>query len=147
MRFLLESGFYTIDNEEFYDYGTKDIKKWLSDNLPYSSEVFDTSTLGGYSAYNTYLHDPKYILRITPREYFEQVAKGRNQTFSQVVRHIESDKEVLEHLKNVLLKAKKAFPMPYISRSDGAQQEGLHRIYIFAQLYGWNKSFPCLILP
>lgn len=37
--------------------------------------------------------------------------------------------------------------MPYISKSNGAKQEGRHRVYIFAELYSWNKSFPCLILP
>lgn len=144
---ILKENYYMIDGDEFYDYGTKDIKKWLSPDLPYPSEVFDKSTLGGFSAYRKYLNDPKYILNITPREYFEQVAKGRKQTFEQVVKNVESDKEILNHLKNVLLKAKKSFPMPYISRSNGAQQEGLHRIYVFAQMYGWNKSFPCLILP
>ena len=65
----------------------------------------------------------------------------------EVIKHVESDKDVLNHLINVLLVAKKSFPMPYISKSNGARQEGLHRIYVFAQLYGWNKSFPCLLLP
>lgn len=37
--------------------------------------------------------------------------------------------------------------MSYISKSNGAKQEGRHRVYIFAELYSWNKSFPCLILP
>ena len=143
----LNEGDYTIDGEEFHDYGTKDITKWSYPDLPYSSEIFDKSTLGGFSAYREYLNDPKYILYITPNEYFEQVAKGRKQTVGQVIRNVEADPEILEHLRNVLLKAKKSFPMPYISRSNGAQQEGLHRIYVFAQMYGWNKSFPCLILP
>ena len=84
---------------------------------------------------------------ITANDYFEHVAKGRNQTVNQLIRHVESDKEVLDHLMNVLLVAKKAFPMTYASRSNGAQQEGLHRVYTFAKLYGWNKSFPSLILP
>lgn len=147
MRFLKEN-FYYIDDEEYFDYGTKDITKWIEpDKLPYSSEVFDTSTLGGYHAYDDYLHDSKYIVHTTPNEYFEHVAKGRNQSVNQVIKHVESDKEVLDHLMNVLLIAKKSFPMPYISKSNGARQEGLHRIYVFAQLYGWNKSFPCLLLP
>ena len=144
---VLKEDFYEIDGEEFDDYGTKDITKWSYPDLPYSSEIFDKSTLGGFSAYREYLNDPKYISYITPNEYFEQVAKGRRQTVGQVIRNVEGDPEILEHLRNVLLKAKKSFPMPYISRSNGAQQEGLHRIYVFAQMYGWNKSFPCLILP
>lgn len=147
MKFKLIENYFTIDGEEFYDYGTKDITKWIDKDLPYPSEIFDTSTLGGFSAYREYLNDPKYILKITPKEYFEQVAKGRNQPFSQLVDHIERDSKILKHLRNVILKAKKSFPMPYVSRSNGAQQEGLHRIYVFAELYGWNKTFPCLVLP
>lgn len=144
---VLKEDFYKIDGEEFHDYGTKDITKWSYPDLPYSSEIFDKSTLGGFSAYDKYLNDPKYISYITPNEYFEQVAKGRKQTVWQVIRNVEAGSETLKHLKNVLLKAKKSFPMPFISRSNGALQEGLHRIYVFAQMYGWNKSFPCLILP
>ena len=64
---ILKENYYMIDGDEFYDYGTKDIKKWLSPDLPYPSEVFDKSTLGGFSAYRKYLNDPKYILNITPR--------------------------------------------------------------------------------
>ena len=147
MKFLKE-GFYYIDGEEYFDYGTKDITKWIEPNkLPYASEVFDKSTLGGFSAYKEYLNNPKNIVMITPNEYFEHVAIGRKQSINQLIKHVESDKEVIDHLRDVLLVAKKSFPLPYISRSNRTQQEGLHRIYLFAQLYGWNKSFPCLLLP
>lgn len=146
MKFVVES--YLDPEEKFWDYHTEDIKKWIiPDKLPYSSEIFDTSTLGGYSQYNNYLHDKKYILPVTPKEYFEQCAKGFNSTFEAQVRQVEGDKKVLDHLMDVILIAKKKFPMPYISRTNGAQQEGRHRVYTFAKLYGWNKSFPCLVLP
>ena len=104
---VLKEDFYKIDGEEFDDYGTKDITKWSYPDLPYSSEIFDKSTLGGFSAYREYLNDPKYISYITPNEYFEQVAKGRRQTVGQVIRNVEADPEILEHLRNVLLKVLK----------------------------------------
>lgn len=144
MRFIKER--YLDPEERFWDYGTEDIK-WLIPNKLPSSDIFDTSTLGGFSAYDEYLHDPKYIQRVTPKEYFEQAAKGFGTTFESQVKQVESDKEVLDHLRDVIFVANKKFPMAFISRSNGRQQEGRHRMYIAASIFGWNKSFPVLVLP
>lgn len=147
MRFKIIEAYLDSDNK-FWDYNTKDITKWvIPDKLPLSTEIFDTSTLGGYSQYWDYLHDKKNIMYITANDYFEQCAKGFGNSFSAQVRQVENDREVLDHLRQVIFKYHKSFPMPYISKSNGAKQEGRHRVYIFAELYSWNKSFPCLILP
>lgn len=138
-------GYY---KDDFSDYKTKPITKWIIEGkLPYSSEIFDTSTLGGFSAYKKYLDDPKYIKQITPKEYFERCATGFNTSVDTQINQIKSDKELLDYLMDVLLIGRKSFPMPYISDSNGSIQEGRHRVYVFATLYGWNKSFPCLLLP
>ena len=137
-------GYY---KDDFSDYKTKLITKWIvEDKLPYADQIFDTSTLGGYYAYNDYLHDPEYIKMITPREYFEHVAEDLNLTFEALVRKIEADRELLDYLMDVILKGKKSFPMTYISKSNGSRQEGLHRMYIAAQLFNWDKSFPVLVI-
>ena len=37
--------------------------------------------------------------------------------------------------------------MPYISRSNGAQQEGLHRMYTAGELFGWDDTkYPVLVV-
>lgn len=144
MKFILES--YLDPEEQFWDYRTKDIKNWIiPDQLPYSRDIFDTSTLGGYSYYDDYMKDKSNIQMITPNEYFEQVAKGFGTSKEAQIKHVERHKQILDQLHDVIFKYKKAFPMPYISKYNGARQEGRHRVYFFAQLYGWNKSFPCLI--
>ncbi len=131
MRFLKEA--YLDKEQQFYDYGTKEITKWIEDNkLPYSNQLFDISTLGGYAKYNIYL-DKEHIVRMTPKEYFNRV--------------VAKDIDALNHLKQVILKYHKSFPIPYISESNGANQEGRHRMYIAAELFGWDKTFPVLLVP
>lgn len=147
MRFIKED-YYKVDGKQFFDYGTEDIKKWIiPDKLPYSSELFDKNVLGGYSGYLKYLQDPDSIVMMTPREYFERTAKGFGTTYNRNVTNIGSHKEVIDHLLDVIFVAKKKFPITYVSESDGSRQEGRHRMYVAAQLFGWNKSFPVLLLP
>lgn len=142
---LYEYGFYKIDDDEFYDYETDDIK-FTSDRKP-TKDIFDTSTLGGYSAYDEYMDDNKYIIMSTPKEYFEHAAKGFGVPYNTLINKIKNDEEDLEFLRKVIFKAKKKFPMPYISKSNGSKQEGLHRLYVAAELFGWNEKFPVLLLP
>lgn len=73
---------------------------------------------------------------MTPNEYFERSAKGFNSTFSDQIRQIENDKEKLQYLRDVIFKYHRSFPMPYISDSNGSNQEGRHRMYIAGELYG-----------
>lgn len=142
---LYEYGFYKIDDDEFYDYQTDNIE--FDSNGNPTKDIFDTSTLGGYSVYDDYMNDSKYIIMSTPKEYFEHAAKGFGVSYNTLINKIKNDEEDLEFLKKVIYKAKKKFPMPYISKSNGSRQEGLHRLYIAAELFGWNEKFPVLLLP
>ena len=147
MRFKLIEA-YLDPEEKFWDYGTKEIKRWIiPDKLPFASEIFDTSTLGGFEVYSDYLKDKSYTTYMTPREYFERCAKGFESTFSNQVSQVERDTETLKHLRDVIFKYHKSFPMAFISDSHGDKQEGRHRMYIAAELFGWDKSFPVLLLP
>ena len=142
---LYEYGFYKIGDDEFYDYQTDNIEFDSSGNP--TKDIFDTSTLGGYSTYDDYMNDSKYIIMSTPKEYFEHAAKGFGVPYNTLISKIKNDEEDLEFLKKVIYKAKKKFPMPYISKSNGSRQEGLHRLYIAGELFGWNEKFPVLLLP
>lgn len=140
MRFIKE------DYEDRYDYKTGDIRWRIPNERPYS-DIFDTSTIGGIPAYNDYMKQKeKYIQYITPTQYFEQCAKGFGTTFEAQVRQIENDKEIINWLHRVIFELGKKFPMAYISKSNGSKQEGRHRMYVAAQLFGWNKSFPVLVI-
>jgi hypothetical protein len=54
----------------------------------------------------------------------------------------------LEHLKQVLLTYKKKFPLPYIDYATHytPSQEGLHRMMVAGDLFGWDKEFPVQII-
>ena len=145
---LINEDFYEIDGKQFFDYQTEDIKKWIiPDKLPYSSELFDITTLGGYSNYTEYLHDKKNIVMMTPKEYFERTAEGFGITPNQNIDEIGKHKDILNHLHDVIFIAKKKLPLCYVSASNGSKQEGRHRMYFAASLFGWNKSFPVLLVP
>lgn len=145
---LINEDYIEIDGKKFYDYKTEDIKKWIIPNkLPYSSELFDKNTLGGYSKYSSYLQDSNNIVMMTPKEYFERTAKGFNISYDQNRNSIGKHKDILNHLHDVIFIAKKKFPLPFVSDSNGSNQEGRHRMYFAAQLFGWNKSFPVLLVP
>lgn len=149
-QLLLREDFYTIDGKKFYDYGTESIKKWVNlgpygDARPAASEVFDKTNLGVGSGYDKYL--PERIVMMSPNQYFERCAKGFGTTFSEQFNGIKQNKDILNHLKDVLFVARKKLPMCYISDSNGSQQEGRHRMFVAGELYGWDRMFPVLLLP
>ena len=136
-----------LEDYEYRDYKTQDI----SDN-----KYIDV-TRQEASHYQDYLDDPegtnKYhkttseIVEMSPREYFERCAKNFNSTFDNQYRQIKEDEEVIEHLKNVILKLKKKFPIPYINYStESPMQEGRHRMFTLGELFGWDKKYPVLLI-
>ena len=144
MRFLKENA--VDDYYANYDAKTADVP-WLKGYNKPSSDIFDTSTLGGFSCYDKYMKEKdKYIQYITPKQYFEQCAKGFNSTFTAQVKQVEEDEELIDYLTRVITDKRKKFPMPYISKTNGSKQEGRHRMYVAAKLFGWNKTFPVLVI-
>lgn len=110
------------------------------------SDIFDISTLGGYHYLDDYLNDKRYIQRITPNEYFEGCSKVFGKSVNELIRHTSLDRGIIEYLKEVILKQHKKFPMTYINLQDN-KQEGMHRMYVAGELFGWNHTFPCLVIP
>lgn len=56
-----------------------------------------------------------------------------------------ADKKQIEYLKNIILKYKRKFPLPYLNLAERGQ-EGMHRMAVAAELFGWNEKFPVLIV-
>lgn len=145
MKFILEDAESVKQYYNNYDYGTSDVR-FMPDGKPHS-DIFDTSTIGGYSGYDKYMQNKeKYIQRVTPNQYFEQCAKGFGTSINAQIKQVEGDKDILDYLEYVLLDKKKKFPMTCISKSDGSKQEGRHKMYVAAKLFGWNHSFPVLVI-
>ena len=82
---------------------------------------------------------------MSPNEYYSLSAKILNTTVDNLIADRASDKERIERLKAVILKDKKKFPMTFIDLAQG-EQEGLHRMYVAGELFGWDTKFPVLVI-
>ena len=126
---------YLDKEEQFYDYGTTEVS---------GNNVIDI-TKTGTSFYDDFLTDKgreylknKHNLKgeiqyMTPNEYFETCGKygfPREDISPETLKHQRAnDVNTIRHLKEVILKYKKKFPLPYINIADRGQ-EGLHRFYV-----------------
>jgi len=139
MKFLKENRIY------LNDYGTGNIE---------NNQYFDV-TKSEMSKYTDYLRDPentnKYfkttssIEMLSPREYFEACAEIFDSTFEKQYKQIQRESEDLEHLKNVILKQKKKFPITVLNYAEN-MQEGRHRMFTLGELFGWDKKYPVLVV-
>ena len=82
---------------------------------------------------------------MTPKEYFEECAKIFNSTINNQINQTKADKQNIAHLKEVLLKWKKTFPITFLNYAEDTQ-EGRHRMYVVGELLGWDKKFPVMII-
>ena len=136
---------YLDSEQKFYDYRTKD----FDGKNPFNA------TKTGVSFYNQFFTDPDYmeeyknlkhsIVQMTPKEYFEECAKIFNSTYQNQVSQTEADKQNIEHLKDVLLKWKKTFPITFLNYADNSQ-EGRHRMFVVGELLGWDNKFPVMLV-
>lgn len=118
--------------------------------------VCDTDT----SYYNDFLNTKKLqymqdnknrtgeIVMMSPTEYFEQCSKygfsGGEVDVNHVMQGRRADTESLNWLQNHLDNGGK-FYLPYINYADHCQ-EGLHRMMVVGDKYGWDKKFPVLLV-
>ena len=136
---------YLDKEEKFYDYRTKEFD---------GVNPFDI-TKTGIPFYNQFLTDPDYmeeyknlkhsIIKISPDKYFEECAWIFNSSKQAQISQTRRDKKILEHLKDVLLKYKKTFPLTFLNYAENSQ-EGRHRMYVVGELLGWDKEFPVMII-
>ena len=133
---------------DFYDYKTRPVE---------GSNIFDTSKTG-MSFYddlipgdpeNEYMEKEKNLKgafeQMTPLEYFYACAQIFNSDVDRQIAQTEYDKETIEHLISVIKEHKVCFPVTFLNFAEKTQ-EGRHRMYVAAQLFGWNKKFPVLII-
>lgn len=145
MKFILEK--YLDDEEEFFDYGTSAVN---------GKDIFDL-TKTGYSYYDNFLNqkDLEYMQKskgltgrieyMKPGDYFKYTGKIFNKSPENDYKRTIADREQIEHLKDVILKYNRKFPLPYLNFANNAQ-EGRHRMAVAADLVGWNEKFPVLIV-
>lgn len=138
---------YLDDKEEFYDYQTGNV---------IDDDIFDTSK-SEMSYYTNFLNseDLAYmqrtkgvtgkIVQMSPNEYFDECAKIFNKPAERLKQSALADEETIEHLKLVLTKYKRKFPITMLNYSiDNKGQEGRHRMVVAGELFGWDHKFPVL---
>lgn len=140
-----------LDNEEkFYDYKTSEVD---------GDDIFDLNKASNSWSQN-FLDDPAYMLKannmemniehMSPREYWISCARD---VFKKPVDQLLNqwrtlDYKTLDHLTQVILKYKKRFPITYINYAEHNHptQEGLHRMIVAGDLFGWDTKFPVMII-
>lgn len=135
MRFLLEA--YLDDEQEFFDYKTGEAV---------DDDIFDTSK-SEMSYYTNFLNpqDLAYmqkakgvtgkIVQMSPNEYFEECSKLFRKSADMLKKNTLADKDSIEHLKIVLSKYKRKFPITMLNYADNSQ-EGRHRMAVAGELFG-----------
>lgn len=140
---------YLDKEQKFYNYRTAEID---------GKNIFDTHKASNSDAQQI-LDGSKYwredkntyseIIQMTPFEYFKACAEDCfNETAEELIASRGRDIDILNHLKEVIQKYKKRFPIAYIDYAthNTPSQEGLHRMYVAGELYGWDTKFPVQII-
>ena len=136
-----------LESEEPEDYGTGTVN---------GDDIFDHKTHVPF--YDRLLTKPEYmkeeenmvgeIKMISPQEYFEECAEkifGGRTSVEQLKRSRAVNKENIQDLKDLILKYKRRLFLPYLNYAE-KQQEGLHRMYVAGELFGWEHKFPVLVI-
>lgn len=92
------------------------------------------------------------IVYMTPNEYYREAAKVLSRVHEghasveglKTSRSI--DQKYIKQLEEVITKKHEKFPIPVLDISDRPGQEGLHRMMVAGNLYGWNTKFPVLLI-
>lgn len=142
-----------LHEKEFYDYKTAPV---VGDNvidLHKTGMSYYDDFLSNDSKIINYLKDKKNlkgdIVLMSPKEYFEECAEygfpGGRRSYHELISQRRRDTKTLTHLENVLKIYKKRFPMPVLNKADNAQ-EGLHRMMVVGDLFGWDHKVPVLVV-
>ena len=144
-----------LKESDDFDYGTGDVN---------GSDIFDTSTTGTTGSWRDLLlgNDVDYyknkknlvgeIVQMSPQEYYEACAnmfsskKHKKVTADELKQQREYDKKTLDYLKTVITDKKKKFPIAVLDLSYYPGQEGLHRMMVAGDLFGWDTKFPVLVI-
>lgn len=145
----------TKTEDSDYDYGTGEAK---------GSDIFDTTKTGMTGSWQDLLvgRDTDYyknkknlvgkVVQMSPNEYYKECAKmfissrHSNSSAEDLKRQRSLNKEGLEDIEKVILEKKKKLCIPVLDISYNPGQEGLHRMMVAGDLFGWDTKFPVLLV-
>lgn len=138
------------DEKKYYDYGTAtysgdgNVVDLNHTGMSFYDQFLGTSELD-------YLRDKKNlrgtVVKMSPKEYYQNCAYKIFNTSPQKLKteRGEYDRPIIEKLMNVVNVYKKKLCMPMINYADKGQ-EGLHRMFAIAEMFGWNHEVPVLVV-
>lgn len=139
-----------LDKEQkFYNYRTSDVDGSNIFDIHKGSNSDAQQLLDGSEYWRTHKNTYSEIVEMTPLEYFETCARDCfNEPVSKLIKSRRMDKNTLDHLKQVIQIYKKKFPITYINYAQHGhpEQEGLHRMMVAGDLFGWDTKFPVQII-
>ncbi len=152
MRFRLVEALAYLDKD-------RDIVDWGTGKAS-GTDIFADTT--GTSFYDQLFTNKDYMLEkenmvgtveyMTPRQYFEECAKVFTEhsdhavTMDDLTQQRGRDKRIIDELSDIVTKYHTKLFMPYINYAEG-QQEGLHRMLMAANMFGWDdEKFPVLVI-
>ena len=142
-----------MSEQKFYDYKTAPVTGTQVVDLHRTGMSFYDDFLNGDTTTLNYLKNEKNLVGqveiMSPAKYFQACSDygfiNTHPSVTELVRQRRQDLTTLQHLKDVLLVYKRRFPMPVLNKAESAQ-EGLHRMLVIADLYGWDHEVPVLVV-
>ena len=142
-----------LREQDFYDYKTAPVVGKDVVDLHRTGMSYYDDFLNGSEQTKNYLRDRKNlvgeVVMMSPEEYFLECSNhgflGHNPSVETLKRQRYADKSTLEHLRNVLTVYKKRFPMPMLNKAEKGQ-EGLHRMMVIGDMFGWDHKVPVLVV-
>lgn len=140
-------------SEKFYDYRTAPVNGTDVVDLYHTGMSFYDQFLQNDTADIKYLKEKKNlqgeVVMMTPEEYFQACSDygfpSSHPSVETLKQQRYRDLNTLNHLKDVLIVYKKRFPMPILNKAD-AGQEGLHRMLVIGDMFGWDHKVPVLVV-
>lgn len=139
--------------ERFYDYKTAPVTNGQVVDLNRTGMSFYDDFLSNDHKTLEYLKNSKNlvgeVVMMSPDEYFQACADygfiDSHPTVDSLKKGRAKDTKILDHLKDVLTSYKKRFPMPMLNKADPGQ-EGLHRMMVIGDMFGWDYKVPVLVV-
>lgn len=137
------------DDQKFYNYRTSEVDGKNIFDIHKASNSDAQQILDGSKYWREEKNTYSEIVEMTPYEYFKACAEDCfNESTEQLIRSRRNDKNILDHLTQVIQKYRKKFPIAYIDYAQHShpEQEGLHRMMVAGDLFGWDTKFPVQII-
>lgn len=139
--------------EEFYDYKTALVDGDQVVDLHRTGMSFYDDFLSNDIKTLDYLRNSKNlkgeVVMMSPDEYYQACSDygfpGSHPSIESLKKNRRRDEKILQHLKNVLTIYKHRFPMPVLNKAESGQ-EGLHRMMVIGDMFGWDHKVPVLVV-